>query len=151
MLELAQLSDLDAVNRISGQVAALHAVWRPDLFKGGDCSYSEEYLQEEIQGRRLFVAKLNGVVVGYVHFYFWEANGSCLVPRKIMSITDFAVEESCRGQGIGTQMMMELRALSRAFRCTDLELSVYPQNDDAVAFYQKCGFTIQKIQMQRKA
>ena len=47
-------------------------------------------------------------------------------------------------------MMQELRALSRAFGCTDLQLTVYPQNDAAVSFYQKCGFTIKSIDMQRK-
>ena len=47
-------------------------------------------------------------------------------------------------------MMEELRALARAFGCTDMQLSVYPQNDEAVSFYQKCGFTIRNINMQRK-
>lgn len=150
MLELALPSDRESVNRISGQVTNLHAAWRPDLFQNAPDSYSEAYFLEEIQGKRLFVARINGMVVGYTHFYIWDTNGPCVVPRKVMSITDFAVEESCRGQGIGTQMMMEIRALAKAFRCTDLELSVYPQNDDAVGFYQKCGFTIKNIEMQRK-
>ena len=43
-----------------------------------------------------------------------------------------------------------IRALARAFGCRDLQLGVYPQNDAAVAFYQKCGFTIRSIDMQRK-
>ena len=150
MLELAQLADRDAVNRISGQVARQHALWRPDLFQYCGNSYEEAYYQEEIRGKRLFVAKINGEVVGYTHFYTWETSGPCAIYRKVLSITDFAVEESCRGQGIGTQMMLELRALSQAFRCTDMELSVFPQNDDAVGFYQKCGFTIKNIEMQRK-
>ena len=44
----------------------------------------------------------------------------------------------------------EVHALARAFGCTDLQLTVYPQNDAAIAFYQKCGFTIKSIDMQRK-
>ena len=44
----------------------------------------------------------------------------------------------------------EVHALARAFGCTDLQLNVYPQNDAAVSFYQKCGFMIQNINMQRK-
>ena len=47
-------------------------------------------------------------------------------------------------------MMQELRILAKAFDCTDLQLTVYPQNDAAIAFYQKCGFTIKSIDMQRK-
>jgi ribosomal protein S18 acetylase RimI-like enzyme len=60
------------------------------------------------------------------------------------------VDEALRGHGIGTQMMEELRVLAKAFGCTDLQLNVYPQNDAAVSFYQKCGFMIQNINMQRK-
>ena len=150
MLELARLCDWEAVNRISGQITQVHAAWRPDLFRSHDCSYSREYFQEEIREKRLYVAKAGDAVVGYTHFYIWEAGGPCIVPRKVMSITDFGVEESCQNQGFGTQMMTEIRALARAFGCTDLELNVYPQNDDAVAFYQKCGFTIKTIEMQRK-
>jgi len=47
-------------------------------------------------------------------------------------------------------MMEEVRILAKAFGCTDMQLGVYPQNDAAVSFYQKCGFMIQNINMQRK-
>ena len=47
-------------------------------------------------------------------------------------------------------MMEDVHALARAFRCSDLQLKVYPQNDAAVGFYQKCGFQIQNIGMQKK-
>ena len=47
-------------------------------------------------------------------------------------------------------MMEDVRALARAFGCRDLQLGVYPQNDSAVAFYQKCGFTIRSIDMMMK-
>ena len=67
-----------------------------------------------------------------------------------MVIDEICVDEHCRGNGIGKQMMLEVRALAKAFGCTDMQLGVYPQNYDAVAFYQKCGFTIRSIDMQRK-
>ena len=70
--------------------------------------------------------------------------------RKVFYINKFCVDEAYRNHGIGTQMMEELRILAKAFGCTDLQLNVYPQNDAAVSFYQKCGFMIQNINMQRK-
>ena len=150
MLELATLSNWEDINRISAQVAELHTQWRPDLFCNAEISYPKELLEEMIREKQVFVATINGVVVGYTAFYIWSTNGACCVPRKVMSINDFCVDEHCRNQGIGTQMMMELRALAKAFGCTDLQLTVYPQNDAAVAFYQKCGFMIKSIDMQRK-
>ena len=67
-----------------------------------------------------------------------------------MLIDEFCVEESLRRHGIGTQMLSEIKVLAKAFGCTDLQLSVYPQNDDAVGFYQKNGLMIQDIKMQMK-
>lgn len=150
MLELATMDNWQDINRISGQVAKLHAAWRPDLFRYAEISYPKEVLEELIKEKSIFVAKVGGTVVGYTAFWIWDTNGECSVERKVMSINDFAVDEPFRNQGFGTQMMQELRILARAFRCTDLQLTVYPQNDDAVAFYQKCGFTIKSIDMHRK-
>ena len=73
-----------------------------------------------------------------------------VVRRRIMLVDEICVDQKFRNQGFGRQMMEDVHALARAFRCTDLQLGVYPQNDDAVGFYQKCGFTIQNITMQRK-
>ena len=79
-----------------------------------------------------------------------RSEGVGLVTRKVMLVNQVCVDEALRNHGIGTQMMEELRVLAKAFGCTDLQLSVYPQNDEAVSFYQKCGFMIQSINMQRK-
>ena len=151
MLELATLRDRDAVNALARRVHALHVSWRPDIFRmpEGDI-YTEERFQSLIQARQLYVAKLNGTVVGYTLTSIKEKDNPPLVWRKVWLIDEICVDETVRGHGIGTSMMEEVHALARAFGCTDLQLNVYPQNDDAVGFYQKCGFMIQNINMQRK-
>lgn len=150
MLELARPEDRNTVNELAIEVHAMHAAWRPDIYEIVEQLYPEERFLEAIRQRSLYVAKLNNVTVGYIAVKIRDYDWPGVVRRKIMIVDEFCVEESCRGQGIGQQMMLELRALARAFRCTDLQLGVYPQNDDAVGFYQKCGFTIQNITMQTK-
>lgn len=150
MLELARPEDRKSVNELAIEVHAMHAAWRPDIYEIVEQLYPEERFLEAIRQRSLYVAKLNNVTVGYIAVKIRDYDWPGVVRRKIMIVDEFCVEESCRGQGIGQQMMLELRALARAFRCTDLQLGVYPQNDDAVGFYQKCGFTIQNITMQTK-
>lgn len=151
MLELATLRDRDAVNALARQVHALHVGWRPDIFRmpEGDI-YSGERFQAVIRSRQLYVAKLNGIVVGYVLTSIKEKNLPPQVWRKVFLVDELCVDKSFRGQGIGTRMMEEVHVLAQAFGCTDLQLNVYPQNDEAVGFYQKCGFMIQNINMQRK-
>ena len=150
MLELATKLDRSAVNRLARQVHALHVSWRPDLYTMPEALFPEELYAEVIKNRELYVAKLDGAVIGFALLKMRVSEGVGKVTRKIMLIDQVCVDEALRNHGIGTQMMEEVRVLARAFGCTDLQLGVYPQNDAAVSFYQKCGFMIRSIDMQRK-
>lgn len=150
MLELAILSDRQAINALAKQVHEMHIAWRPDIFRMPEELYPAERFAECIRNRELYAAKLNGVVVGYVLLKTKAYDAPGHMPRRVMVVDELCVEKSLRGHGIGTRIMEEVQALAKAFGCTDLQLGVYPQNDDAVGFYQKCGFTIRSIDMQRK-
>ena len=150
MLELANSADREAVNVMAREVHAMHVEWRPDIYEMVDELYPKERFDEAVKERNLYVAKLDGVIVGYVLVKIRNYDFPGHIKRKVMLVDEICVEESCRNQGIGKAMMEDVHALAKAFRCTDLQLGVYPQNDAAVAFYQKCGFTIRSIDMQRK-
>ena len=150
MLELATKKDRFDVNRLARQVHKMHVQWRPDLYQMPELLFPEELYSELLKNRELYVAKLDGAVIGFAWVRIRTAEGVGLVTRKVMLINQVCVDEALRNHGIGTRMMEEVRVLARAFGCTDLQLSVYPQNDEAVSFYQKCGFMIQSINMQRK-
>ena len=150
MLELARLSDRESINAMAREVHAMHVAWRPDIYEMPEELYPAQRMEEGIRSRTLYVAKIDGLTVGYVSLKIREMAGPGLVSRKIMLVDELCVEEAVRNQGIGSEIMAEVRILAKAFGCTDLQLSVYPQNDAAVAFYQKCGFMIQSISMQRK-
>ena len=150
MLELATKHDRFDVNRLARQVHEMHVQWRPDLYNMPEELFPEELYDELVKNRELYVAKLDGAVIGFAWVRMRTAEGVGLVTRKVMLINQICVDEALRNHGIGTQMMEEVRVLARAFGCTDLQLGVYPQNDEAVSFYQKCGFMIRSIDMQRK-
>ena len=150
MLELATLKNSDDVNRLARQVHEMHVQWRPDLYQMPEELFPEELYTELVKNRELYVAKLDGAVIGFALLRMRVSEGVGKVTRKIMLIDQVCVDEALRNHSIGTQMMEEVRALARAFGCTDLQLGVYPQNDAAVSFYQKCGFMIRSIDMQRK-
>jgi ribosomal protein S18 acetylase RimI-like enzyme len=150
MLELATRADREAVNAIAKQIHDMHAAWRPDIYTSIEEHYTEERFAEAIRNRQLYVARMNDTVIGYVLLKIREYDWPGVVRRKVMVVDEVCVEDFCRDHGIGTEMMEDVRALAKAFRCTDLQLGVYPQNDDAIGFYQKCGYTIRSIDMQRK-
>ena len=150
MLELARLSDRTQVEALAREVHAIHVQWRPDIYEMVPELYTEERFQTAIRERQLYVARLEDTVIGYVLLKIRSYDWPGVVRRKVMVVDGICVYESHRNHGVGRQMMAEVRVLSKAFGCTDLQLGVYPQNDAAVAFYQKCGFQIQTITMQRK-
>ena len=150
MLQLARGEDRAAVEALAQQIHRLHVQWRPDLYTLADEMWSQERFQEALAQRQLFVAKIDNVVVGYVLFRIRNYDMIGHVKRRALFVDEICVDEMSRNQGIGTEMMTEVRALARAFGCTDLQLGVYPQNEEGVAFYQKCGFRIKSIDMQMK-
>ena len=150
MLQLASPAQRQDVNRLANQIHDLHVSWRPDLFEHCPERYSEEHFLAQIKNRNLYVAVLEGQIVGYALLNIRIRQGDGLVSSKILEVVEFCVEEMLRGHGIGKAMMADIRALAGAFRCDTLRLTVFPQNDDAVGFYQKCGFTIHTIGMESK-
>ena len=150
MIELATAEDRADVNRLARQIHTMHVAWRPDIYRMPKELFPEEEFQKMIDRRELYVGKMDGIVVGYAIVKIREYNWPSVVYRKVMVIDQVCVDEAIRGHGVGTAMMEDIRALARAFGCTDLQLGVYPQNDAAVSFYQKCGFMIRSIDMQRK-
>ena len=150
MLQLATPADRPAVNEIARQVHALHVDWRPDIYCMADELYPQERFDQCVADRALYVAKIEGNVVGYANVRIRDVQLNGLHPCRIMLIDEFGVHEAARGHGIGTEMMADIRALAKAFRCTDLKLGVYPQNEGAIRFYEANGFQIRSIDMLAK-
>ena len=150
MLQLARPEDRAAIELLAQQVHALHVQWRPDIYAPADELWPQERFDTAVADRLLFTGKIEEKVVGYVLLKIRDYDMVGHTRRKVLLVDEICVDEHLRNQGIGTEMMIEVRAIARAFGCTDLQLGVYPQNNEALAFYQKCGFRIRSIDMQMK-
>ena len=64
MLELAVPCDRAAVEAMARQVHALHVAWRPDIYEMPDQLYPEERFLNHIRERELYVARIDGTIVG---------------------------------------------------------------------------------------
>ena len=147
MLQLAREADWEDVKRLSVQIHDLHVQWRPDIYFHTEEPYPKEAFLEDIRNRMVYVARLDGIVAGYVVLSLLRKDGPGVVKRKLLRLESICVEESIRGHGIGKLMVEDVRALARAFGCSQVILGVHPENDSAVGFYQKCGFYIRTINM----
>lgn len=150
MLQLARPEDRIAIEALAQQIHRMHVQWRPDIYELVDEMWPQERFDDAVTQRQLFTAKIDKKIVGYVLVKIRDYERGGLVKRKVLLIDEICVDESLRNRGIGTEMTSDVRAIARAYGCTDLQLGVYPQNNEALAFYQKCGFRIRSIDMQMK-
>jgi len=150
MLQSAQLRDRDAVEQLAQQVHALHVAWRPDIYESAEVLYPMERFREAVSKRELFVAKVGEEIIGYAAIKIRNYDWPGVVKRKVLLLDEICVREDCRGHGFGTQILYEIGVIAKTFGCSDLQLSVSLENDAAVAFYQKNGFSIRNLNMLKK-
>lgn len=151
MLELAQLSDLDSINSLVKQADDLHAAWHPDLFSGADNCFSADILLEMQKKRELFVVRMNEQTVAFTRIRIQSIGRVDDVPvRKAMFLEEICVDEAVRHQGIGQRIMDDLKSMAKEAGCISICLTVYTENENARALYEKSGFSVSSINMRYK-
>lgn len=141
------MTDREAVNALTMEVHSLHVGWRPDIYEMPGEIYPADRFQSALEAECLYVARQGESVVGYAAIKIRDYDWAGMVPRRVLFVDEICVSSRCRRRGIGKAMMAEIRKLAKTRGCTGLQLGVYPQNKDAVAFYEACGFTLQSITM----
>lgn len=98
---------------------------------------SKEYIDDYLERGMCFVAKKEGRIVGaYV----------LLETRPLtMELVNIAVLESEQGKGIGKQLVMDSIAQAKKNETKTLEVGTGNSSISQLAFYQKCGFRIVRI------
>lgn len=109
IIEIPKIEDFGRVNELAKQVHKLHVNWRPDLFLDAEEVISNEIFKEMIQEETILIAKCNNVIEGYVTFKISEKSNPSMRYRKVLSIEAICVNESNRGNGIGTKLLEHLK------------------------------------------
>ena len=66
--------------------------------------------------------------------------------RKLLSIDTLCVDKDFRGQGIGTKML----EFAKEQNCTDIYLTVNPNNENAIKVYEKFGMRVHNLSYMMK-
>jgi GNAT superfamily N-acetyltransferase len=90
----------------------------------------------------VFVAELEGRVVGWVHVHLY-----CLLVEDIEAeIGGLVVDTGMRGRGLGTQLMRAAEAWAVDKGCKSVYLRSNTLRADAHEFYQQIGYRLIKSQ-----
>ncbi len=151
VFEMAKEADFEAVNRLARQVLVQHAQWDKSLdvsMEPYPKEWFHKFIQEDsLEQTTIYVARIDGDVVGFMRFYLWQTNSAVSGRRSILQLDDFGVEETLRNRSIGQQMMQELKELAQREGCAELRLNVDASNKRAIAFYERCGLHVRNHAM----
>lgn len=86
----------------------------------------------------VFVAELEGNVVGMcsLHLFISTVQGG-----YAGVVEDVVVDEAYSGMGIGSLLLEHIEKYAKSEGVSRLQLMVYQQNESAIAFYKKHGWT----------
>jgi len=104
----------------------------------------EKILAQETD--RVFVAELDGAVVGYVHANDYDA----LYAPPMKNIMGIAVSAACRKQGIGRALLAAVEAWARESGAAGVRLVSGAARTGAHDFYRRCGYGSEKQQLNFK-
>ena len=150
-IRLAEIKDIESINKLLRQVLKVHHKGRPDLFKGGVKKYTDEELTEIINNpiTPIFVYVEDGVVKGYAFCNFQQhINNNILTDIKTLYIDDLCVDEKVRGKHIGKTLYEHVLNFAKLNGFYNVTLNVWALNEGAIKFYEKCGMKPQKIGME---
>lgn len=131
-----------------GAIAALHRAGRPDIFLDSGAKYTQADLEAIASDpdKRIFVADLpDRPCAGYLFCQLRAANQHPPVrPCKTLWIDDLFIRPDCRSHGVGRALIEFAAAFAKRMDCARVELNVWGFNQNAAAFYEQCGFHVQR-------
>ena len=146
-IELPNINDIEKINKLAVQVHELHVKWRPDIFNSVSEVINKEQLEEMINNKEIYVAKIDGMIVGYITFSIKvkQNQNPGFRNRKVLCIDAMCVDENCRGKGIGTSLLSFVKQVGIESNCTDIYLTVNEENEHAIRTYEKFGMRVKNI------
>lgn len=149
----AEERDIPAINRLLLQVLTVHHNGRPDLFKENCRKYTDEELRGLLrdESRPILIAENgDGELLGYAFCIFQEhKNDNILTDIKTLYLDDLCVDETKRGNHVGTALYEAVLDFARENGCYNVTLNVWSCNESAMRFYEKCGLKPQKVGMEK--
>ena len=150
-IRFATEKDVPRLGDLLCQVDLVHHRGRPDIFKVGR-KYSDEELTALLgeDTRPILVAVDDAdTVQGYCFCILQQhVDDGVLTDIKTLYIDDLCVDETCRGQHVGTVLYEAVLALARERGCYNVTLHVWNCNAPAMKFYEHLGMQCRQMEME---
>ncbi|MCI1935213.1 MAG: GNAT family N-acetyltransferase [Bifidobacteriaceae bacterium] len=153
----ATVQDISGIDRLLSEVLEVHHQGRPDLFKTGARKYTDAQLRSILadDATPVFVAvptdaNSDGTdILGYAFCVFQRhPHDNILTDITTLYIDDLCVDESVRGEHVGSSLYHYVVGYAKASGCYNVTLNVWSCNPKAQRFYEAMGLVPYKIGME---
>ncbi len=149
--EPIRAEDYDQLAPMQYALASSHAAAYPYLFPPVQPQSKKQFLARLRQENFIGIKAVeNGVVLGFCCGCVKERR----TKRATLHIEDIYVQPDRRRQGIGKQLIEQIKTQAIAAGCRRITLHVWQFNHQAAAFYQKLGFspliTTEELRLDKK-
>ena len=98
----------------------------------------EEYFIDKIKNNLIFVADINGKIVGYLAGNILEEISYSV--ETFAELDNMCIDTNYRGYGIGSKLIDEFKNYCRNIGIENIKVTAYSENKQAINFYMKNGF-----------
>lgn len=153
MIRKAKEKDIKKIMDLLVQVDMVHHNGRPDIFNGPATKYTKEQLLAIFADPQtpVFVSvDEQERVQGYAFCQLQQIVGDTIrTDIRTLYIDDLCVDETVRGQHIGTKLYEHVCRFAKEQGCYNVTLNVWTCNPSAMQFYTARGMSAQKIGMEQ--
>lgn len=152
MIRNADINDLERLTELFMQLHRHHVKIKPEMFIMPEREWFSRRINEILNDGEytVIVHESGGVINGYAVVKIMNVNTEDKPPRRVCYVDCFAVSESRRRQGIGTELFNAVKKFGKERVCDTVQLGVNAQNTDAMRFYEKMGLKPRTLQMEVK-
>lgn len=127
---------------------------RPDLYNDVSNLFPREYYNSIIENRNNIAMGIecdNKIVAIIISEVKETSNIPVIKKRKYCYIDDIVVDENYRRKGYAKRLFDELKEKLKDLSISDIELTVWPFNKGAIAFYESIGMSVKNIKYELKS
>lgn len=141
-------ADLPTLQHLFWQIDKQHADALPHVFKPTETRSLDHLTKVNADPERFArVAEVNHQVCGFILCYFKEAGSFIHQQVRLVHVNELVVDTHFHGRGIAQALMTSVRQWADEKQATKIDLNVYSFNKRAIRFYEKEGFSTEKITM----
>jgi ribosomal protein S18 acetylase RimI-like enzyme len=118
----------------------VHLVQELAEYDGDTSPITPEFVLQYLAGveRQILLADLHGQILGMLSY---SVQPDLYHAGPVGTIELLVVRQTERGQGVGSALVWEVIRRARAQRWVEVSVSTMPENQPAIEFYKKHGFT----------